>query len=256
MGEESRVLIRIFGILDVTGEVVMMWAILALVALLSFLATRHLKERPGKFQNIVETGVEYLDQFFTGILGREKARRYFPILATLFVFIIISNYSGLIPGVGMTDYLKAPTSSLSVGIGLGVIAFVFLQVAGLRAGVGHYFKRFVSPMFFMLPLLILDEIIKPASLALRLFGNVFGEETVTEQLYQIIPIGAPVIMMVLSLLFCAIQAVVFTMLVSIYLEEATDIEELPKEKKRKSKSSAVSADFSISSSALPEVKSK
>ena len=77
----------------------------------------------------------------------------------------------------------------------------------------------------MLPLLILDEFIKPASLALRLFGNIFGEETVTEQLYEILPIGAPIIMMVLSLLFCAIQAVVFTMLTSIYLEEAVETEE-------------------------------
>ena len=72
---------------------------------------------------------------------------------------------------------------------------------------------------------MLDEFIKPASLALRLFGNVFGEETVTEELYGLLPIGAPVIMMALSLLFCAIQAVVFTMLVSIYLEEAIEVEE-------------------------------
>ena len=76
-----------------------------------------------------------------------------------------------------------------------------------------------------MPLLVLDEFIKPASLALRLFGNVFGEETVTEELYGLLPIGAPVIMMALSLLFCAIQAVVFTMLVSIYLEEAIEVEE-------------------------------
>ena len=140
------------------------------------------------------------------------------------MFIILANYSGLIPGVGLTDYLKAPTSSLSVTIGLGLCAFVFLQAAGLRVGAKHYFKRFVSPAAFMLPLLILDEFIKPASLALRLYGNVFGEETVTEQLYKILPIGAPIIMMVLSIMFCAIQAVVFTMLVSIYLDEATEIE--------------------------------
>ena len=77
-------------------------------------------------------------------------------------------------------------------------------------------------MCFMLPLLVLDEFIKPVSLALRLFGNVFGEETVTEQLYKLLPIGAPIIMMTLSLLFCAIQAVVFTMLTSIYLDELTE----------------------------------
>lgn len=237
MGENSRVLIRIFGVLDVTGEVVAMWGILALVAIVSLIATRRLKERPGNFQNIVETGVEYLDNFFSGILGKEKARRYFPFLASLFVFIILSNYSGLLPGVGMTDYVKAPTSSLSTGLALGGIAFVFLQAAGLCNGVGHYFKRFVTPAFFMLPLLLLDEFIKPASLALRLYGNVFGEETVTEELYHVLPIGAPVIMMVLSCLFCALQAVVFTMLVSIYLDEATEKEEvkLPREKHSKKK---------------------
>ena len=226
MGENSSVIISIFGVLDVTGEVIAMWAILAVVALLSWLATRHIKERPGKLQNIMETGVEYLDNFFSGILGKEKARKYFTFLASLFIFIIISNYSGLLPGMGMTDYLKAPTSSLSVGIALGLLSFFFLQLAGLRSGVKHYFKRFVSPVFFMLPLLILDEVIKPASLALRLYGNVFGEETVTEELYKIIPVGAPVIMMILSVLFCAIQAVVFTMLVSIYLDEATEADEI------------------------------
>ena len=80
-------------------------------------------------------------------------------------------------------------------------------------------------MCFMLPLLVLDEFIKPVSLALRLFGNVFGEETVTEQLYELLPIGAPIIMMALSLLFCAIQALVFTMLFSIYVSEAIEEEE-------------------------------
>ena len=191
---------------------------------ISLIVRHNLKERPGIFQNVIETGVEYLDNFFRDLLGPEKSRRYFSFLAALFIFIIFANYSGLFPGVGQTDYVKAPTSSLSVTAGLGLVSFVFLQIAGLRAGVKHYFKRFVSPMFFMLPLLLLDEFIKPASLALRLFGNVFGEEMVTEELYSIFPIGVPVVMMALSLLFCALQAMVFTMLVSIYLDEETEAE--------------------------------
>lgn len=224
MGEQSEVLVPIFGVLDITGEVVTMWAILLVVTLFSLIATRHMKERPGKFQNVVETGIEYLDHFFSGILGKAHARKYFFFLGSLFIFIIFANYSGILPGMGLTKYMKAPTSSLSTTLGLGIAAFLFLQIAGLANGVKKYFKRFVSPMFFMLPLLVLDEFIKPASLALRLFGNVFGEETVTEELYGIIPIGVPVIMMALSLLFCAIQAVVFTMLVSIYLSEGLEAE--------------------------------
>ena len=222
MGEQSEVLFPIFGILDVTGEVVAMWAILIVLAVLSLVATRHMTGRPGKFQNVVETGIEYLDNFFAGIIGRAHARKYFFFLGSLFIFILFANYSGILPGMGLTKYIKAPTSSLSTTLGLGIAAFLFLQIAGLANGVKKYFKRFVSPMFFMLPLLVLDEFIKPASLALRLFGNVFGEETVTEELYGIIPIGVPVIMMALSLLFCAIQAVVFTMLVSIYLSEGLE----------------------------------
>ncbi len=219
MGEKSEVIVELFGVFDITGEVIAMFVILALLTVLSVIVTRNMKMRPGKFQNMIECGVESLDNFISGIIGKKNSRRYFYFLGSLFIFIIVANYSGLIPGVGLTPYLKAPTSSLSCTLGLGICAFVFLQIAGLRSGVKKYFKKFVSPMFFMLPLLLLDEFIKPASLALRLFGNIFGEETVTEELYGLLPIGVPVIMMVLSLLFCAIQAVVFTMLVSIYLEE-------------------------------------
>lgn len=222
VGEGSEVLFRLFGVLDVTGEVIVMWAMLLIIAVISFVAGKKLKERPGKFQNVIETAVEYLDNFFTDSLGKEKARKNFTFLGSLFIFIIVSNYSGFIPGVGLTPYAKAPTSSLSVTAALGVITFVFLLISGLRRGVKHYFKRFITPMALMLPLLVLDEFIKPVSLALRLYGNIFGEETVTEELYNIFPIGVPVIMMVLSLLFCALQAVVFTMLVSIYLDEVTE----------------------------------
>ena len=224
MGEESKVIIHLGGILDVTGEVVAMWAVLLIVLLLSLIATRNLKERPGVFQNMVETGVEYLDNFFSGIIGKAHTRKYFYYLGSLFIFIIFANYLGLIPGVGLTDYFKAPTSSLSVTLGLGVCTFFFIQISGLRVGAKHYFKRFVSPIVVMLPLTVLDEFIKPASLALRLFGNVFGEETVTHNLYDLLPIGAPVLMMALSCLFCAIQALVFTMLTSIYLQETIEVE--------------------------------
>lgn len=219
MGEASEVVIPLFGILDVTGEVITMWVILAVLTVVSLLVTRNLKERPGKFQNLLETGVEYLDNFFTGILGKEECRKYFYFLASMFTFIILCNYSGLIPGMGMTDWFKAPTSSLSVTLGLGVCSFFFIQKAAASKGIKHFFKRFLS---VALPLLILDEFIKPASLALRLFGNILGEESVTEQLYNILPIGAPMVMMILSCLFCAIQAVVFTMLVAIYLQEAVE----------------------------------
>ena len=168
MGEASEVVIPLFGVLDITGEVLLMWAICLVLVVVSAVATRRLRERPGRLQNVLETGIEYLDGFFTGLLGKRAARKYFYFLGSLFIFIIFSNYSGLIPGVGLTPYFKAPTSSLSVTVGLGLLAFVFLQLASLRARGGRgYLKRFITPVAFMLPLLVLDEFIKPASLAVR-----------------------------------------------------------------------------------------
>ena len=216
MGEPSEPVIRLFGILDVTGEVIAMWIFLVLAAAVSLLVTRNLKAKPGRLQNLLEIAVGGLDDFFAGILGKENGRKYLFFLGPLFCFIILSNYSGLIPGVGISKYVKAPTSSLSVTLGLGICTFIFLQAAGIHAGAKHYLKHFLTPV---VPLLLLYEFIKPASLALRLLGNIFGEETVTENLYHLLPIGAPIIMMVLSLLFCAIQAIVFTMLTASYLQE-------------------------------------
>ena len=178
---ESRVVIPIFGILDVTGEVIGMWVILAAVTVISLLATRHMRERPGKFQNVIETGVEYLDNYFAGILGKKESRKHLLFLGSLFIFIIFGNYTGLIPGAGLTDYWKAPTSSLSVTLGLSIITFFYLQGSSIHArGFLGYLKRFISPIAIMLPLLLLDEFIKPASLALRLFGNIFGGMIVVE----------------------------------------------------------------------------
>lgn len=221
---ESEVLFKLFGVLDVTGEVVTSWVIIALVVLFAFIGTRKLKDTPGFLQNILEVAIIKLENFFGDTLG-EKSKRLkmcFPFLATMFIFIIISNYSGLIPGAGEFSWFHAPTSSLSVTAGLGIVTFCALHFFGFRTHKIHYLKHFVLPVFFMLPFLIIDEIVRPVSLALRLYGNVFGEEMVTEQLYEIIPIGAPIIMMVLSLLFCALQAIVFTMLTSIYIFEATE----------------------------------
>ncbi len=216
MGEPSEPIIRIFGILDISAEVITMLAIVAITTVIGLIIRKNLKERPGKLQNMIEAGIEYLDNFFTDILGKAHSRKYLCFLGSLFVFILFANYSGLFPGVGISRFFKAPTSSLSVTIGLSVCTFFFIQYSAVRAGAGHYIKHFLTPI---VPLLLLDELIKPASLSLRLFGNIFGEETVLENLYELLPIGAPLIMMALSLLFCAIQAMVYTMLTASYLNE-------------------------------------
>lgn len=218
---QSEPLFTIFG-LNVTAEITTMWAIMLILVVVSIVVTRNLKEVPGGLQNALEMAVEKLTGFYRDILGPDRTAQYFPFLATLFIFIIVCNYSGLIPGAGLIKGFKAPTSSLSVTAGLAICTFVMTHYSGVRShGLGGYAKHFIQPVAIMLPFMLVDEIVRPLSLSLRLFGNIFGEESVMEQLYHILPIGAPIIMMVLSLLFCALQAMVFSMLTAIYLDGAT-----------------------------------
>ncbi|MBS1402318.1 MAG: F0F1 ATP synthase subunit A [Oscillospiraceae bacterium] len=218
MEHSSNVLFSI-GPLEVTKVVVTMWVIIAVLALVSFLATRKLRDVPGPLQNAAEMAIESLQNFFAENMGKENARRYFPIMATFFIFIVISNYSGLLPGAGYV--FAVPTACLSVTAGLAAVAFFATHTVGIqRQGVGGYLKSFLKPFILMLPLTLIEQIVRPFSLALRLYGNLYGEEMVTEQLGELLPLVLPLLMQVLSLLFCLIQAIVFTMLLSIYIGEA------------------------------------
>ena len=229
MEEAANVLFRI-GPLEVTSTVTTMWAIIAVLGFVSFLATRNLQEIPGPLQTGAEMAVGALRNFFEGTLGKEHTRKYLPIMGTFFIFIIVCNYSGLLPGAGHVKGFAVPTACLSVTAGLGVVAFFTTHVIGVKErGLGPYLHSFanVKPVILvvlMLPLNLIEQFIRPLSLALRLYGNLYGEETVTEQLYEIFPIGAPLIMQVLSLLFCLLQAIVFTMLLSIYISEGLEEE--------------------------------
>ncbi len=221
MEETSNVLFSI-GPVDITGTVVTMWVIIAVLAVLSVLATRNMKDVPGPLQNLAEQVVSKLHGYYGDIMGKKLADRYFPILATFFIFIIVSNYSGLLPGAGHFSGFKVPTANLSVTAALALIGFFMIHTVGVRErGLGGYLKSFLS---VMLPLTIVEQLVRPFSLALRLFGNLYGEEMVTENLYSIFPIILPLLMNVLSLLFCLIQALVFTMLLSIYISEAAEEE--------------------------------
>ncbi len=217
MEETSSVLFSI-GPVEITGTVVTMWVIIAVLAVLSILATRNMKDVPGPLQNIAEQVVSKLQGYYGDILGAKMAQKYFPVLATLFIFIIVSNYSGLIPGAGHYKGFKVPTANLSVTAALALVGFFTIHTVGVKErGVGGYLKSFLS---VMLPLTIIEQFTRPFSLALRLYGNLYGEEMVTENLYKLFPVIAPLLMNVLSLLFCLIQALVFTMLLSIYISEA------------------------------------
>ena len=147
------------------------------------------------------------------------------IFATFFIFIVVCNYSGLLPGAGHVKGFAVPTACLSVTAALGIVAFFTTHTIGIRErGLGHYLKTFIMPFFLLLPLNLIEQIVRPFSLAVRLYGNLYGEEMVVEQLYNLFPILLPLLMNVLSLIFCLIQAMVFTMLLGIYVSEAVEEE--------------------------------
>lgn len=220
MEHGSSVLFAI-GPIEITGVVVTTWVIIAVITLVSWLATRNMKDVPGPLQTAAELAVGKLQGYFSGIMGEHHAKKYFPVFATFFIFIIVSNYSGILPGAGHITGFSVPTACLSVTAALGIVAFAATHIIGVKElGAKEYFKSFLKPVALLLPLSLLEQFIRPFSLALRLYGNLYGEEMVTSNLYNIFPILLPIVMQVLSLLFCAIQALVFTMLLSIYVSEA------------------------------------
>ena len=215
--DEMSAVFTVLGV-QITPPVITTWGIMLALAVLSFAATRNMNERPRGLQNLMELALGKLLGMYAGIMGPKNAKKCFPFLGTLFIFIAVSYYIGLIPGAGIITGFVAPTSSLSVTAALGIVTFFAMHFFGIREHGGRYFKRFVQPFIFMLPLLVLDELIKPLSLSLRLFGNIFGEETVAHQIFNMIPLLAPVVIQVLCLLFCFLQALVFTMLTAIYID--------------------------------------
>ncbi len=221
MEQGSDIVFYLFGnhALPVTSYVTTMWAIMLVFILITFFTTRRLEKIPGRFQALVEYTIETLLHFFAGIYGGDaaKARRYFPLLATFFLFILFSNWSGILPGSGHFIGFKPPTSTWSVTLALAIIAFFSVQVAGVREkGIG-YLKHFIEPIFMLAPLNIIEELVHPLSLSLRLYGNIYGEEMVAAVLLSLAPYFSPIPMQLLGLLFGFIQALVFTTLASIYI---------------------------------------
>ena len=195
-------------------------------------ATRHPQMIPGRLQNLVEYAVEGLNDFVTGILGPEQAPRFVPLLGTLFIYILAMNLFGLVP------LMKSPTSSLNVTVALALTVFVYVQWIGLRGlgPVGYVHHLMGSPgdvtgwllVPIMLPIHVLGELAKPISLSCRLFGNVFGEDMllvafatlgITMLQFAHLPFGLPLhaIFFPLALLSSALQALVFTVLSTIYI---------------------------------------
>jgi F-type H+-transporting ATPase subunit a len=205
--------------------------IAALLCLVAFLASRNAQMIPGPLQNVVEALVEALHDFIIGILGPKYGPRYLPFLGTLFIYILAMNLFGMIP------FMHSPTASLNVTVALALTVFVYVQYTGFRelgplGWADHMLGNprdltgwLLAPL--MLPIHVLGELAKPISLSCRLFGNIFGEDMllvafaslgVTTLAFTHLPFGLPlqVPFLALALLGSTLQALVFTVLSTIY----------------------------------------
>ena len=217
--EEVSNIIYQNGSFVLTSEITTMWGVMLVLVLLAYFATKDMKLRPKTWslQNIFGFIIDFLMDTIEGVMGKEKGRKYAPFLLTLFFLIICSNYVGLLPLAGhVHGGYNPPTSNLSVTAALAVITIFMFFFYGISANPKKFFKFFFSPM---LPLNLLDLFTRPLSLAVRLYGNVFGEEMVIGFLFGMMPLFLPLPMYALSILFGAVQAYVFTLLATIYIEE-------------------------------------
>lgn len=210
--------------LEVTSAETTMWAIMLIVLALTWAGTRNLGRVPGtRLQSLLEVMVGGLESFFATIIGKHHARAFLPFLGSLFIFILLSNYSGLLPGAGHVPGLMAPTSNWGVTAGLAAVVFVTVQYSGIKRRGLAYFKHMVDPWYLaplLLPLGIIEEFVRPFALSLRLVANVFGGEIVVLALLLATPWFVPIIPLALEAIFGLIQAFIFTFLTAIYLATA------------------------------------
>lgn len=200
--------------------------VLALIARRGY-ATRESAMIPeGKFsvRNFFELIFDAVMGMMTDMMGKENARRYFPLIAALAVFILISNLMGIIPG------LAPPTSSLNTTLACSAVVFITYNIAGIRAHGAAYLKHFLGPVWFIAPLMLVIELVghsfRPVSLAVRLGGNMTGDHMVVGVFGDLasmlfgVPLLIPVPFLFLGLMVSVIQTLVFCLLSTIYISLA------------------------------------
>jgi len=168
-------------------------------------------------RNLAELLVEGVTGMAEGVLGH-KGRRYVHLYGSFFLFILCANLIGLVPG------FAPPTSNFNVTFALGVTSFVAYNVYGFREQGVDYLKHFVGPIWWlgilMVPLELIDNLVRPFSLALRLFGNLTGDHVVLEIFTNLTKVGIPVVFYALGAFVSLIQAFVFTLLSLVYVSLA------------------------------------
>ncbi len=225
------------GSFVISNTLVTGWLVMLILIIFGYLAGKNPKLIPGRLQSIAEQTLEALLDFFEGVWPeREKLLRFFPFLATLFIFILISNWFGLIPGVGtfgfynhegeFIPFFRSLNSDLNATIAWATISVIAVQVTGFVAlGFRGHMKKFFnfsSPIDFFVGILeLIGEISKLISFSFRLFGNVFAGEVLLVAMMFLVPYILPLPFFMLEIFVGLIQALVFTTLTLVFLKMAT-----------------------------------
>ena len=202
------------GPVAITRAVVTTWIIMAVLAIVCRLATHRLEMQPDRRQAVLEVIVTGIAEQIEEVI-RKDARPFLPMLGTLFIFLVVANLSGLLPGV------EAPTSRIETPAALALIVFFSVHYFGVRArGLSGYLASFAEPKHIMLPLNILSEVTRTFSLMVRLFGNVMSGEFVIALVLALAGLFVPIPLMVLEILVGLVQAYIFTVLATVFIGAA------------------------------------
>jgi F-type H+-transporting ATPase subunit a len=174
-------------------------------------------------RNLFEVLADTVLGLMAGVMGEKAAKRYLPLVGTLFMFILFSNLLGLIPG------FLPPTDTLKTNLALSGTVFLLSHAFGVREHGLKYFKHFLGPIWWLIPLMLPIELIshiaRPVSLSMRLLGNIVGDHKLVLVFFGILPFVLPVPFMLMGVLVCVVQAVVFSLLTTVYISQAVAHEE-------------------------------
>ncbi len=219
---------------NITSSILTMWIISILLIVTLIALTRGLKRVPGKGQNAIEALYEGLENFGLS-LGGPAAKRYIPLFVVLFIYILASNWSGLLPFVGRIELFRAPTSDVNITIGLALVSFSIFHIEGVRRlGLGGYLSKFfpirefkhgvgagVIGMFVGLVELML-EFVKPLTLSMRLFGNIYGGEVALGVITALTVAFVPLALYGLEVMLNLVQALIFSVLTLMFILAAIE----------------------------------
>ncbi len=195
------------------------WFVMGMLALFSFLATRRMNILPGGFQNVMEVIVGGLENLLVETMGPE-GRKFFPLIATLGLYILSSNLLGLIPG------FESPTANLNTTVSMAIVVFLMTHIVGIKVHGIKYVKQFMGPVWWLTPLMMPIEIIshlsRPLSLSVRLFGNIMGEDIVLAVVLLLVPLLVPLPVFALMIFTSVIQTLVFMLLAMMYIAGAME----------------------------------